>query len=81
MIDQEDVVELEVAVDDAGRMGGDQRVADLEQDRDDQIWQQLAFIGAGAQGLAVERDADVVADRDADRLRRARRPRAGRPAR
>ena len=46
VVDQEHVVELEVAVDDAGGVRGDQRVADLEQDRDHLVGQDLALVGA-----------------------------------
>ena len=46
VVDQEHVVELEVAVDDAGGVRGDQRVADLEQDRDHAVGQDLALVGA-----------------------------------
>jgi hypothetical protein len=54
VVDEEHVVELEIAMHDAGGMGGDQRVADLEQDRDHEVRQQLAGVGASAQRLTVE---------------------------
>ena len=43
--DQEDVVELEVAVDDPRAVRGDERVADLDQELHDAVRQDLGLVG------------------------------------
>jgi len=54
VVDQEHVVELQVAMDHAGGMRGDEGVADLQEDRDDEVGLQLAVVRAVRQRLTFE---------------------------